>query len=129
MTTIARFEDLEIWINARRLCTRIRTITRSASFKEDFSLKNQILGSSGSVMDNIAEGFERDGNKEFVNFLYIAKASLGETRSQIHRSFDAEYINNITYEDLLKDCFNLSGQISHLIGYLSKSEFKGTKRK
>ncbi len=129
MTTITRFEDLEIWISARKLCKRIRILTRATSFKEDFALKNQILGSSGSVMDNIAEGFERDGNKEFINFLYIAKASLGETRSQVHRSFDAEYFDTIIYEELLKDCFNLSGKIAHFISYLSNSDFKGTKRK
>lgn len=80
-------------------------------------------------MDNIAEGFERDGKKEFINFLYISKGSLGETRSQVHRSFDACHLDDGVYNDLMKDCFNLSGKIAHLIGYLSKSEYKGTKMK
>jgi hypothetical protein len=75
------------------------------------------------------EGFERDGKKEFINFLYISKGSLGETRSQVHRSFDANHFNEEIYNDLLNDCLNLSGKISHFIGYLSKSGFDGIKKK
>lgn len=80
-------------------------------------------------MDNIAEGFERDGKKEFINFLYISKGSLGETRSQVYRSFDAEHFDEETYNDLLNDCLNLSGKISHFISYLSNSEYDGLKKK
>lgn len=83
--TIKRFEDLEIWQQARELCKKIRETAETTTLGKDFSLKDQIFRSSGSVMDNIAEGFERDGKKEFINFLYIAKGSLGETRSQIQR--------------------------------------------
>ena len=86
--TIKRFADLEVWKNARELCKKIKTISDSTALGKDFSLKDQILRSSGSCMDNIAEGFERDGNKEFINFLYISKGSIGETRSQVHRTFD-----------------------------------------
>jgi len=71
--TIKRFEDLEVWQNARKLCMKIRNAVNSTTLEKDFSIKDQILRSSGSVMDNIAEGFERDGKKEFINFLYIAK--------------------------------------------------------
>jgi four helix bundle protein len=127
--TIKRFEDLEIWQQARELNGKIREIVETTSLGKDFSLKDQILRSSGSVMDNIAEGFERDGKKEFINFLYIAKGSLGETRSQIYRLFDAKYLNEETYKDLLKSCMNLSGKIAHFISYLYKSEFNGTKKK
>ena len=127
--TIKRFEDLEIWQKARELCKKIRGITQTTSLERDFSLKDQILRSSGSVMDNIAEGFERDGKKEFMNFLYIAKGSLGETRSQVYRSFDAQHLNEEIYNDLLNDCLNLSGKISHFISYLSNSEFNGLKKK
>jgi len=129
MATITRFEDLEIWQKARELSKKIRTTSISTSLSKDHSIKDQILRSSGSVMDNIAEGFERDGKKEFINFLYIAKGSLGETRSQIHRLFDAEHLDELVYNDLLKDCFNLSGKIAHFIRYLLKSEYKGTKLK
>jgi four helix bundle protein len=127
--TIKRFEDLEIWQIARELCKKIRSISETTPLGKDFSLKDQILRSGGSVMDNIAEGFERDGKKEFINFLYIAKGSLGETRSQVHRSFDSKHFNEEIYNDLLNDCLNLSGKIAHFISYLSKSEFDGTKKK
>jgi len=127
--TIKRFEDLEIWQDARALCKKIRGLTKTTSLGKDFSLKDQILRSSGSVMDNIAEGFERDGKREFINFLYIAKGSLGETRSQVHRCYDAEHFTDETYQDLLNDCFNLAGKIAHFIDYLFKSEYSGTKKK
>jgi four helix bundle protein len=127
--TVKRFEELEIWQKARELCLKIRQITETTSLGKDFSIKDQILRSSGSVMDNIAEGFERDGKKEFINFLYIAKGSLGETRSQVHRSFDAKHFNEETYQELLNDCLNLSGKISHFISYLSKTEYAGIKKK
>lgn len=127
--TIKRFEDLEIWQKARELCKKIRGIVENTSLGKDFSLKDQILRSSGSVMDNIAEGFERDGKKEFINFLYIAKGSLGETRSQVYRSFDAKHFDEEIYNDLLNDCLNLSAKIAHFISYLSKSDYDGTKKK
>jgi four helix bundle protein len=130
MAIVLRFEELEIWQQARDICKKIRKITEaSISFSKDFSLKSQILRSSGSVMDNIAEGFERNGKKEFINFLYIAKGSLGEVRSQIHRSFDAEHIEKTEYDAFIEECYNLSGKIAHFISYLSRSEFKGTKMK
>jgi len=127
--TIKRFEDLEIWQQARELCKKIRRIAETTLLGKDFSLKDQIFRSSGSVMDNIAEGFERDGKKEFINFLYISKGSLGETRSQVHRSYDAKHFNEELYNDLLNDCLNLSGKIAHFISYLSHSEYEGTKKK
>lgn len=127
--TIRRFEELEIWQQARNLCKKMRKISETTSLSKDFSLKDQLLRSSGSVMDNIAEGYERDGKKEFINFLYIAKGSVGETRSQIHRSFDTKHINDETYNELLDDCLNLSAKIAHFISYLSNSEFEGVKKK
>ena len=105
--TIKRFEDLDVWKNARELCKKIRTISDTTKLGKDYSIRDQILRSSGSCMDNIAEGFERDGNKEFINFLYISKGSLGETRSQVHRSFDAGHFDKTIYDDLLNDCLNL----------------------
>src|SRR3989339_1061834 len=105
--TVQRFEDLEIWKNSRILCKVIREFSLSTPLNKDYSLRDQILRSSGSVMDNIAEGFERDGKKEFIQFLYFAKGSLGETRSQVYRCFDAKHFTNEQYSALLDECLNL----------------------
>lgn len=129
MATIKRFEELEIWRDAKVLCKKVREVAVGTGLCKDFALKNQILGSSGSVMDNIAEGFERDGKKEFLNFLHIAKGSLGETRSQIYRTFDAGHITDEKFNELLNDCLNLSGKISHFIQYLRNSTYEGTKKR
>ena len=127
--TINRFEELEIWQKARELCKKIRGMAEETSLAKDYSIKDQIFKSSGSVMDNIAEGFERDGKKEFINFLYIAKGSLGETRSQIHRAFDAKHFNETAYDELVSDCLSLSVKIARFISYLAKSDYEGTKKR
>lgn len=98
MATIEKFEDLEIWKLARELALEIYNETLEGSFANDNDLKWQIRKSSGSVMDNIAEGFERDGKPEFLQFLSIAKGSAGETRSQIHRSLDRKHLNQEKWE-------------------------------
>ena len=127
MATIKRFEDLEIWIEARRLASVIHKIAIETDLKTDFKFKEQLKSSSGSVMDNIAEGFERDGNIEFRQFLSIAKGSAGEARSQVHRLFDYEYINEQLFLQLKNDFEKLSGKINSFISYLNKKDFKGTK--
>ena len=90
-------------------------------------MKEQLRASSGSVMDNIAEGFERNGNLEFRQFLSIAKGSAGETRSQLYRVLDFNYINEEKFTTLRIDYENLSGKINNFISYLNKKDFKGTK--
>jgi len=127
MATIKRFEDLEIWIEARRLFKEIIIISKNSDLKNDFKLNAQIKSASGSVMDNIAEGFERNGNREFIQFLSIAKGSAGETRSQIYRLFDNDYINENKMNTLVNDYEKLSIKIHNFICYLNKKEFKGTK--
>ena len=129
MATIKRFEDLEIWQEARRLSKEVIRLSNSTDLKSDFKLKDQIKGSSGSVMDNIAEGFERDGNLEFRQFLSIAKASAGESRSQLHRVFDNNYITSEELQKLTSEYETLSRRIANFINYLNKKDFKGNKFK
>lgn len=127
--TIERFEDLEIWQLARELCKFVYEITEKEPFCKDFTLRNQMRSSSGSVMDCIAEGFERDGTKEFINFLSIAKGSCGECRSQSYRAFDYNYIDQAILDDLLERTTTLSKKIASFMTYLKSSTFKGTKYK
>ena len=127
MATITQFEDLEIWQEARKLAKEVFIISKETDLKTDFKFKEQIKASSGSVMDNIAEGFERDGNLEFRQFLSIAKGSAGETRSQIYRLYDCEYISEEQFKDLKNKYENLSGKIKNFITYLNKKNFKGNK--
>lgn len=129
MATISRFEDLEICQEARRLINIIKDITIETDLKNDFRLKDQIKGSSGSVMDNIAEGFERDGNLEFRQFLSIAKGSAGEARSQLYRVYDSEYISEKKLKLLVDEYEKLSKRIAAFISYLNKKNFKGNKFK
>ena len=129
MSKIERFEDLEIWQKARKICNSVFEFKEKTNLKTDYKLYNQINGSSGSIMDNIAEGFERNGNKEFNQFLSIAKASCGETRSQLYRLLDRKYISQEEFDLNCLELIGLSKQISGFMNYLHKSEYKGTKFK
>lgn len=127
MSTFTTFEDIEAWQNARSLAHSIYNLTIVGSFAKDYKLVNQINGSSGSVMDNIAEGFERDGTREFIQFLSIAKGSSGETRSQLYRALDRKYISSEQFNELFDKSLQISKQLSNLMRYLKKSEIKGRK--
>jgi len=127
MAKVEVFEDLEIWKEAKELNKNVYTLTLKEKLSKDFRFRDQIRASAGSIMDNIAEGFERGGNKEFVQFLFIAKGSCGETRSQAHRALDFEYITTTEHEQLLERTIQLSKKISSLINYLKNSKLKGSK--
>lgn len=129
MATIEKFEDLDIWKEARLLSKEIILLSKSTELKTDYRLKDPIKGSSGSVMDNIAEGFERDGNLEFRQFLSIVKGSAGESRSQLYRTFDSDYISEEELASLVDRYMSLSKRIANFIIYLNKSDFKGNKFK
>lgn len=129
MATITQFEDLHIWQSARALSKEIFHLTSREPFSKDFRFRDQIRAAAGSVMDNIAERFERSGQYEFINFLSIAKGSAGEVRSQLYRAFDQQYISEFELDHLLKSYKQLAEQISAFIKYLNKSEVRGQKFK
>ena len=124
---IERFEDLRIWQMASSLCSKIYKETKSVEWKYDTRFVQQIRAAAGSIMDNIAEGFERQGNKEFRNFLFIAKGSAGETRSQVIRAYNVGFIDKAKYEELYEDCLMLSSSINKFIQTLKFTEYKGTR--
>ena len=129
MATIKRFEDINAWQKARILNNKIGDVIDKGQFKKNFRLIGQIEGSAGSIMDNIAEGFERSGNKEFIQFLYVAKGSCGELRSQLYRALDRKYINQQEFDELYKMVVEIIVMIQKLIDYLEQSELKGNKYK
>jgi four helix bundle protein len=129
MATIERFEQIISWQEARILNKNIGDLIDGGRFKKSFRLINQIEGSAGSIMDNIAEGFERGGNKEFIQFLYIANGSCGELRSQLYRAFDRGHITQKGFDDLSIHSMKISSLIQKLITYLENSPTKGAKYK
>jgi four helix bundle protein len=124
---IKNFEDLEIWKEARRLTQEIYNISKAPRFSKDFSLCNQMQGAAISMMSNIAEGFERGGNQEFIQFLYIAKGSCDELRSQLYVALDQGHIDQKAAENLLISLKRLSVMIKHLIDHLKRSGMRGPK--
>jgi four helix bundle protein len=124
---VERFEDLDAWRLARELTREVYRVTRTEPFARDFGLRDQICRSSVSVMSNVAEGFERDGDKEFLNFLSIAKGSAGETRSLLYVALDQEYISETEFGLIYGKAVENSRVISGLSTYLRDSPLKGRK--
>lgn len=123
------FEELECWQLAAELDAKVYGLLNEGKIRTVFSLRDQMLRSSGSIADNIAEGFERGGNKEFILFLFISKGSCGELRSQFHRSKRRNLIEEETFIKFYNECRTVSTKISNLISYLKNSELKGNKYK
>jgi four helix bundle protein len=129
MTTIRTFEDIEVWQLARQLSKEIYAFTVTGGFSKDFRFKDQINAASGSVMDNIAEGFGRGGRNEFINFLGIASGSLNETKSQLYRALDRDYITQDNF-NILYALADLTGnKLGRFMIYLNSTEHKGSKFK
>ena len=129
MASVKDFEELAIFQKARELSKKIHPVTNKDGFKSDFRFVQQIRAAAGSIMDNIAEGFERGGNKEFLNFLYIAKGSCGEVRSQLIRANDVGYLTKEEYNELYNECRKLSAGIMNFIKEIKASNITGAKYK
>ena len=123
------FEELGVWQKTLILVKEIYALTNNEKFRKDFSLTDQIRRAGISILANIAEGFERGSNTEFIQFLYIAKGSSGEVRSQLYVAYELGYIDKETFYKYLLLCKEISGQLSRLISYLKRSRFKGEKFK
>lgn len=115
---IQNFEDIQIWQKGIQLVEIVYKFTKKEGFKKDFRLKDQIQGSAISVPSNIAEGFERQTNKEFKQFLYITKGSTGELRTQLFIAMKLGYISNEEFTQASELCFEISRMISGFIKYL-----------
>lgn len=129
MAKIEKFEDLEIWRMARTICQQIEFLIQNTNLKTNYSLKDQIDRSSGSIMNNIAEGFERNGNREFIQFLSIAKGSAGEVKSQSYRAFDKKLISEEQHLKLNEIVELEKNKIGAMMNYLNNCEIKGLKFK
>ncbi|MEY4892140.1 MAG: hypothetical protein RIQ34_752 [Bacteroidota bacterium] len=127
MATINGVEDLKVWVRARELAALVFKLSKLKAFSSDWELRSQINAAAGSVMDNIAEGFGRRGNREFISFLSIASGSLAEVRSQILRANDRAYISSVSLEETLELINLISKMISGLIRYLKQTDQRGQK--
>ena len=127
--SVKQFEDLETWKDARRLTQAIYCLTITEKFSKDFGLRDQIRRAAVSIMSNIAEGFERGGNQEFTQLLYVAKGSCGEVRSQLYVALDQGCAEQEQTDKLMESFKRLSSMISNLIIYLRNSGMKGEKFK
>jgi len=124
---IKKFEDLESWKKARELTNTVYAATATGTFTRDFGLKDQIRRASISILSNIAEGFERGGDKEFLQFLAVAKGSCGEVRAQLYVAVDQGYLSQALFEKASDKTHEIGRLISGLMKYLSQSELKGSK--
>jgi len=127
MATFRQFEDIDAWQRARALIKEIYALTDQGDFARDFSLKDQIRRASVSIMSNIAEGFERDGTKEFIQFLSIAKGSVGEVKSQLYVALDRGYVTRNEFNMLSELTGETARLIAGLMSYLKQSNIKGAK--
>ena len=129
MATVNKFEDLEVWQTARKYADSIHKLTLQEKFSKEYKFKDQIKDSSGSVMDNIAEGFGRESRLEFINFLGIAKGSLYESQSQLYRAFDYGLISKGILDLHYQEAEIIAAKIAAFMIYLNKTIIRGKKFK
>ena len=127
MASIRRFEDIVAWQKARQVSRETYALTRLSGFKTDYDLKAQIRDAANSIMANIAEGFGRGGNKEFVQFLSIANGSVCEVQSHCYVALDQAYISQEQFDLLYAHCETAKQKIGAFMGYLQQSERRGLK--
>jgi four helix bundle protein len=121
MATVLKFEELEVWQEAKVLVKAVYSATSQGKFARDFGLRDQIQRASVSIMSNVAEGFERGTNKEFAQFLYIAKGSAGEVRSLLHIAFELGYLDQTSFQTVSERAVGVSRRLSNFIKYLQNS--------
>ena len=127
MASFQKFTDIEAWQGARKLTKEVYRVTKREPFSRDFELRGQIRNASISVMSNIAEGFDRSGNAEFVQFLSIAKGSIAEVLSQLYAALDQGYVTEKEFDELSTLATSTGRKIGALMSYLKRSGLKGTK--
>jgi four helix bundle protein len=129
MSTFQSFEEIEAWQKARELTKQVYEVSDQGAFSRDFGLRDQMRRAAVSILSNIAEGFERSGTGEFVQFLSAAKGSAGEVRAQRYVALDRHYIDAGTFKELSDLATQISRMISGLMSYLKQSGIRGTKYK
>jgi four helix bundle protein len=129
MGTITRFEDIDAWQKARELTTAVYAHSNTGRFSKDFGLRDQMRRASVSIMSNVAEGFERGGRSEFIQFLAIAKGSAGEVEAQLYGALDQNYIDEREFASLKAQAQSTKRLIAGFMKYLRASDIKGQKYK
>ena len=119
---IERFEDIECWQMGRELSRQVYDMACHTGLKNDFSLKDQMSRSSGSIMDNVAEGFDSGSNAEFVRFLWYSKRSSTELQSQLYRALDRGYCDQTKFDEMYKLAHSAKSKIGSFIAYLKTHE-------
>jgi len=129
MSKIERFEDILAWQKARELTKSVYARTKVGPFARDFGLKDQIQRASVSIMGNVAEGFDRGGDNEFVQFLSFSKGSCGEVKSHLYVALDQQYVTPTQFTELYNSADEVGRLLSGFMGYLRQSTLKGRKFK
>jgi four helix bundle protein len=129
MSTIKRFEDMELWQKARLIENKVFQLIQSGPLSKDYATRDQMNRAVGSIMDNIAEGFGRGSRLEFIQFLTISRGSASELQSQLFRCLDRKYISKVQFDELMKNINEIGKMLTGFINYLNKTSIKGNKFK